>query len=115
MKTITLTIGRYECIQIHGDDIVINTAQDALDMMGNYPADAYIFSVQNFEPDFFDLSTKKLGEIFQKFANYRVKAAIIGDFAQFPSNVLKDFIYETNRQGEFLLVSSIDEVKSKWQ
>jgi len=31
--------------------------------------------------DFFDLSTGLAGEILQKFVNYHVKIAIVGDFS----------------------------------
>ncbi len=44
--------------------------------------------------DFFDLSTRLAGEILQKFINYHVKIAIIGDFSIYTSKSLKDFIYE---------------------
>jgi hypothetical protein len=47
--------------------------------------------------DFFDLSTRLAGEILQKFINYHVKIAIIGDFSIYTSKSLKDFIYESNK------------------
>ncbi len=46
--------------------------------------------------DFFHLSTKIAGDILQKFINYHVKTAIIGDFSAYTSKSLKDFIYESN-------------------
>ena len=45
---------------------------------------------------FFDLKTGLAGEILQKFANYHFKMAIVGDFSIYPSESLKDFIYECN-------------------
>lgn len=50
--------------------------------------------------EFFDLSTKIAGDILQKFVNYRVKMAIVGDFKIYSSNSLRDFIYESNRGRE---------------
>lgn len=46
---------------------------------------------------FFDLKTRLAGDILQKFINYRVKIAIIGDFSMYTSKSLKDFIYECNK------------------
>lgn len=46
--------------------------------------------------DFFHLSIKLAGEILQKFINYKIKIAIVGDFSEYTSKSLKDFIYESN-------------------
>jgi len=46
---------------------------------------------------FFHLNTKIAGEILQKFINYRVKIAIVGDFSAYTSESLKAFIYECNK------------------
>jgi len=46
---------------------------------------------------FFYLNTKIAGEILQKFINYRVKIAIVGDFSAYTSESLKAFIYECNK------------------
>lgn len=45
---------------------------------------------------FFHLSTGFAGELLQKFSNYRTKVAIYGDFSQYTSKPLRDFIYESN-------------------
>ncbi|ARC28011.1 DUF4180 domain-containing protein [Bacillus toyonensis] len=47
--------------------------------------------------DFFDLKTRLAGDILQKFINYKVKIAIVGDFSMYTSKSLKDFIYECNK------------------
>ena len=115
MKTINHRTGSFEFVELISVEILIKTTQDALDVMGNTQATAIVLHSHNFEPDFFDLSTKKLGDILQKFSNYQVKLAIIGNFDQYPSKVLKDFIYESNRYGDYLFVSSLDEVKKRWR
>ena len=46
---------------------------------------------------FFILSTGLAGAVLQKFINYRLKAAIYGDFSHYTSKPLKDFIYESNQ------------------
>lgn len=47
--------------------------------------------------EFFDLRTKVVGEVLQKFINYRKRIAIIGDFSKYTSKSLRDFIYESNK------------------
>lgn len=47
--------------------------------------------------DFFRLSTGLAGEVLQKFVNYQMKAAIVGDFSAYTSKPLQDFIRESNR------------------
>ncbi|HQE49580.1 MAG TPA: DUF4180 domain-containing protein, partial [Fervidobacterium sp.] len=48
--------------------------------------------------EFFDLSTRLAGEILQKFVNYNIKIAIVGDFSKYTSKSLRDFII--NRRGD---------------
>jgi hypothetical protein len=55
--------------------------------------------------DFFHLSTKLAGEILQKFINYHVKIAIVGDFSVYSSKSLKDFIYESNKGKDIFFFS----------
>lgn len=37
------------------------------------------------------------GDILQKYTNYQVKIAIVGDFEVYGSKSLRDFIYESNK------------------
>ena len=97
------------------DQILIRSEQDALDIMGNSGAQSIVLHDHNFESDFFDLSTRKLGDILQKFTNYRVRLGVIGDFSKYPSAPLKDFIRESNRHGEYLFVGSMDEIRRAWK
>ena len=45
---------------------------------------------------FFRLSTGLAGEVLQKFVNYQMKLAIVGDFDGYTSKPLQDFIRESN-------------------
>ena len=46
---------------------------------------------------FFDLKSGFAGEVLQKFSNFRFRLAVVGDFSQYASRSLKDFIYESNK------------------
>lgn len=102
--------------EVFSENIVINEIQDALDLMAesNYMgAGKIILYKMNINPDFFDLKTGFAGEILQKFSNYKVKLAIIGDFSSFTSKSLRDFIHESNKHGHINFVSTIDEARER--
>lgn len=60
-------------------------------------------------PDFFDLKTKIAGEILQKFSNYRIGLAIIGDFSKYESKSMKDFIFESNKTGHINFIETLED------
>jgi hypothetical protein len=114
MKIKKILAGNREITEIISKDLILKNTQDALDLIGNIESEYIILYEYNFENDFFDLSTKKLGDILQKFTNYRVKLAIIGDFEKYKSKTLKDFIYESNKHREYLFVALISQVIKRW-
>ena len=102
--------------EVISQDIIISNYEDALDLLGSiyYQGyDGFIIHKKNIHEDFFDLSTKMAGDILQKFSNYRMKLAIIGDFSQYQSKSLKDFIFESNKSRHINFVSSIEEAFEK--
>jgi hypothetical protein len=67
-----------------------------------------IIHEQTLSREFFDLKTKLAGEILQKFSNYRMKLAIVGDFSDVKSKSLRDFIRESNKLGIIRFVQDVD-------
>ena len=93
-------------------DIIIHKNEDGFDLLGNlyYQGfDKVIIHEKNITPDFFDLKNKMAGEILQKFSNYRVRLAIVGDFSKYTKKSLKDFIHESNNGKQVNFVSSVTE------
>lgn len=86
---------------IHSEDVLFTDVQSALDFMMTVQYETgynrIILGKSAICEDFFDLKTKLAGEILQKFINYDVKLAIVGDFSGYTSKSLRDFIYECNR------------------
>ena len=86
---------------IHSDDFIVDSAQSALDVIADVVysdrCSRIAINKEAFAEEFFVLSTGLAGDILQKFANFSVKLAVIGDFSGFKSDALKDFIYESNR------------------
>ncbi len=95
-------------------NMLISSEEDMLNLMSQARSQTIILHDYNFQKDFFDLSTRKLGEILQKCANYRIRMAIIGDFGLYPSKILPNYIAESNRHKEFIFVSSLEEVTEMW-
>lgn len=60
-------------------------------------------------PAFFDLKNGMAGELLQKYSNYRMQFAIVGDFSKYTSKSIQDFIYESNKVGHISFVSSLTE------
>ncbi len=86
--------------EVMAEGIIINTAQDALDVIANASyqgAESVILYEENLKPAFFELQTGLAGDILQKHVNYKMKLAVIGEFEKFASKSLKAFIIESNR------------------
>lgn len=98
---------------VNSEETLIEDVQSALDLMATvqYETGSYVMVLHKsvFCEDFFDLSTLLAGEILQKYINYRVKVAIIGDFSGYSSKSLRDFIYECNQGKDIFFVGSEEE------
>lgn len=110
------TINEVKIAEVMAENEVIANAEDGLDLLGNlyYQGfDKIIIYQKNITPTFFDLKTGIAGEILQKFSNYRVRLAIIGDFSGYPSQSIRDFIRESNRTGHVNFVATVLEAIEK--
>lgn len=101
MNIIIDQIDNSKVAMVDSTDIIIHDVQDALDLMAsisynNNGCNKIMIYKSNITEDFFDLKTRIAGNVLQKYANYNVKLAIIGDFDEYNSKSLKDFIYECN-------------------
>jgi len=97
---------------ISSEGIVINNVNDALDLMANVryqECDKMILRKEQITDDFFELKTGLAGEILQKYTNYQMRVAIVGEFTDYNSKSLNDFIYECNQGNKILFKSTEDE------
>jgi hypothetical protein len=110
MKFMEHGSGDSKTIEIVSDEVIINSEQDALDLMADigylYDSRKIVMYRKNLCEDFFNLSTGIAGSVMQKFSNYRVQAAIIGDFND-DSRSLKAFIIECNRTRQVFFVKDL--------
>lgn len=106
------TVNNIQIAEILSEEIIIRNAEDGLDLLGNvyYQGfDRMIVYSQNITPDFFDLKNGIAGEILQKFSNYRVRLAIVGNFSSYTSKSITDFIFESNKGKHVNFLSSPEE------
>lgn len=101
---------------VNSNELLIKDVQSTLDFMATIRyevgCDRIILNKSALVEEFFDLKTRLAGEILQKFINYHVKIAIVGDFSMYESKSLKDFIYESNNGKDiFFLSNEIDALK----
>ncbi|QIP15316.1 DUF4180 domain-containing protein [Spirosoma aureum] len=112
----THTINDIKIAEVVSDTIVVKTTDDGLDLLGNLyyqDFDRIIIHEENITPDFFDLKSGIAGEMLQKFSTYRVRLAVVGDFAKYPGKSIKDFIIESNRTRQINFVNSTAEALSR--
>jgi hypothetical protein len=116
MQMIIHEKGAEKAAEILDENIIINKVQDALNIMadaGYHDARNIILHERNLNPEFFNLRSGLAGDILQKFVNYRVKIAIVGDFSKYESKNLKDFIYECNKGKLIFFIPDIEKAKEK--
>jgi hypothetical protein len=112
MEIITHENEGQKIFEIVSDRVVLQQAQDALDIIGQVGAEARVVLYKdNIAPDFFDLGTRLAGEVLQKFTNYRVRVAIVGDFSHVTSESLKAFIAESNRGNQTAFLPDFESAK----
>ena len=100
--------------ELHGTNVLIcaedgpplASERDANDFLGAaWAAEATMVAIPlaRIDPGFFRLATRIAGDVAQKFVNYRIRLAIIGDISTYcaHSEALRDFVRETN-EGEAL-------------
>ncbi|NMA74395.1 MAG: DUF4180 domain-containing protein [Bacteroidales bacterium] len=104
-------------LYIESDDILITDAQSALDLMAtaSYETNCrkLVLDKKAICEEFFRLSSKIAGEVLQKFINFHIQLAIIGDFSRYTSKPLHDFIYECNNGKDFFFVDNLEQAIEK--
>ena len=105
MKTEVIRKNNTEVALISSDELLITDVQSALDLIMTVKYETVCTNIavnkEAIVNDFFVLSTCLAGEILQKFINYGVRFAVYGDFSNYTSKPLKDFMYESNRGKDF--------------
>ncbi|WP_379142977.1 DUF4180 domain-containing protein [Paenibacillus sp. sgz500992] len=108
MNVAKVEAGGVDIAVVSSSEVLIGDVQSALDFIATIryetDCDRIVLNQSNVSDSFFDLKTRLAGEVLQKFINYQVKLALVGDFSIYTSQSLKDFIYECNRGNDFLFM-----------
>ena len=103
--------------QVETEETLITDVQSALDLMATVRyetgADRMILPKIALDERFFVLSSGLAGDVLQKFVNYQLKIAIVGDYSGYTSKPLRDFIYESNNGSHVFFVATEEEALEK--
>ncbi|MEH0840972.1 DUF4180 domain-containing protein [Micromonospora sp. CPCC 205711] len=100
------------------DGPTLCSAADATDVIGDalgHGVDLVVLPVGRLAPEFFVLRTGVAGEVVQKFVNYRLQLAVVGDISAHVtrSNALRDFVAEANRGRQLWFVDTMAELEER--
>lgn len=93
----------------------LGSERDATDLIGDAWANkarTVALAAQDLGDDFFRLRTRIAGEVLQKFVNYQLRVAIVGDISRYleQSEALRAFVEESNRGGSIWFVEDAAEL-----
>jgi len=96
----------------------IATEADGNDVIGEaFSVEAQLVAIpmERLGSSFLRLETRLAGTIFQKFVNYHLRCAIIGNIAPLleGSKALRDFVRETNKGRSIWFVNGLDALRAK--
>ncbi|PJM90993.1 DUF4180 domain-containing protein [Achromobacter ruhlandii] len=105
-------IGGKRILQFDATGPALATGQDTNDLISaawEHEAEWLALPAARVHPDFFRLETRIAGELIQKFVNYRLHCAVVGDISVYlaDSKSLRDFAYETNRGRVFWMLDDM--------
>ncbi|AXK36617.1 DUF4180 domain-containing protein [Streptomyces armeniacus] len=91
----------------------LSREQDALDLIGDagYQGAQWIaVPAARFDEAFFRLDTRVAGDMIQKFAQYGMGLAVLGDISRHTegSSALRDFVRESNRGRQTWFLADVD-------
>lgn len=90
-------------------------ANDLLSAAFEHSATLVAIPVARLSDDFFRLSSRLAGDVVQKFVNYKVRLAIVGDISHriAASKPLYDFVSEANRGQQLWFVKDMVELEAR--
>lgn len=92
--------------------------RDAVDLIGNafhQEVRWVALPAARLTDEFFRLSTRRAGDVLQKFVNYRIGLAVLGDISRHTnhSSALRAFVEESNRGRQAWFLPSLDDLRTR--
>ncbi|NUT97045.1 MAG: DUF4180 domain-containing protein [Saccharothrix sp.] len=101
-----------QVLECDPDGPPIATVEDAVDLVGWAFLGAQVVAVPvgRLDERFFTLGTRFAGEVMQKFANYRLRLAVVGDISAHlaASSALRALVAESNRADHVWFVPDLE-------
>jgi hypothetical protein len=118
MSEISYVVHGLRVFEYPAEGPTLDNDRAVMDLIGEAMANSaglVVIPAGRFFPDFFQLRTRLAGGLLQKFVNYRLRLAIVGDLsrAMSESEALQAFISESNRGAQIWFLSSTDELRQK--
>ena len=115
---VTHSLGGLTVLELGAEGPIIASQQDAADALAvgwGVAAEMVAIPLSRLPGDILTLSNRRLGEMMQKFVNYRMRLAIVGDVALAiaGSDALRDFVREANRRPEVWFVADMAELAAR--
>jgi hypothetical protein len=105
-------------LMISADGPQLQGEADVTDLIGHAlgeRADLVVIPAERLAAEFFTLRTGVAGAIVQKFVNYRLRLAIVGDIARHVerSTALRDFVVEANRGRQLWFMPTFADLEAR--
>jgi hypothetical protein len=118
MTDVAFDLQGVRILECADDGPVVRSGGDASDLIGaawSERAALVGLPLARLDPAFLDLKSGLAGEVIQKFVNYGLRLAILGDIsaAVAASAALHDFVYESNRGAHVWFVADMDALRAK--
>jgi hypothetical protein len=118
MSEISYVVHSLRVLEYSAEGPILDNDRAIMDLIGEAMANSaglVVIPAGKFSPSFFELRTRFAGDLLQKFVNYRLRLAIVGDLSRTvsESETLQAFISEANRGAQIWFLSSTDELKQK--
>jgi hypothetical protein len=97
----------------------LTSVQDAIDLIGDasywHQAAWVAVRIEDLPAGFFELSSGVAGEIVQKFAQYGMGLAVVGDISAYEagSTPFRDWVRESNRGWQLWFVADVEALERK--
>lgn len=110
--------GGVRVLQCDANGPKLRGERDAVDIVGaalSARCKLVVLPVERLDDAFFSLKSRIAGEIIQKFVNYELRLAIIGDISRHveASSALRDFVFETNRGSQVWFLADHGELERR--
>ncbi len=118
MADTTFELDGVRILECDANGAKLRSERDAVDIVGealSQRCKLVVLPIERLDETFFSLKTRLAGEIIQKFVNYELRLAFVGDIARHleASSALRDFVFETNRGSQVWFVANWGELERR--